>query len=48
LEPFLRNIHIFEIDKNNEIIYLGYAENIKYNPPYDETVETGNLKLISQ
>ena len=44
-EPFLRDIHIFDIDKSNEIIYLGYAEGIKYNRPYDETVEIGNLKL---
>jgi len=38
-EPDLRDAHIFQIDKNDEIIYLGRYENIKYNHPYDETVK---------
>jgi len=50
-EPYLRDAHIFQIDrndkndKNDEIIYLGRYENIKYNPPYDETVKI-NFKNI--
>jgi hypothetical protein len=46
-EPDLRCAHIFQIDKENEIIYLGRYENIKYNPPYDETVKI-NLKTIPE
>jgi len=42
-DSFLRDIHIFEIDKNNEIIYLGHYKNIKYNPPYDEKPEIEHL-----